>query len=261
MKNIKIAFFDIDGTLANDNRIMTNKTIEALNKLSEKGIEIVICSGRSNSYTYKYLKNIKNTRYTISSTGAEIYDHTNKTNIYKNKINFDSIKSIVNYVKNNFYIILNGELFRYTNYYSKESDIIYFKDIEDLKNIDIYQIAIINNNTRKLKETKKYIDTFEDLYISNYSNKEEFKSDYFDIINTGINKGNGVNILLNYLKIDKNNSICFGDSLNDMSMFDSCGTKIAMGNACELLKEKADYIIDTNNNDGIAKFICEYFLK
>ena len=77
---------------------------------------------------------------------------------------------------------------------------------------------------------------------------------YSNIVNININKGDAVKLLLKKLNIDKKYSICFGDSINDFDMFDACGIKVAMGNALDSLKEKADYITESNDNDGITYF-------
>ena len=72
---IKIVFFDIDGTLTNSNKVMSENTINTLNKLIEKNIFIVLCSGRANSYIKQYLKLINKSKYSISNNGALIYDN------------------------------------------------------------------------------------------------------------------------------------------------------------------------------------------
>ena len=82
MKNldIKIAFFDIDGTLTNSNKDITKNTLNTLKRAKKEGIIIVLCSGRSNSY----ITNLINTNYLdfiISSNGSRIYDVSNNKNI------------------------------------------------------------------------------------------------------------------------------------------------------------------------------------
>ena len=72
------------------------------------------------------------------------------------------------------------------------------------------------------------------------------------------NKRGGILNMMEYLKADKKDVVVFGDDYNDMDMFHSYWLSIAMGNGCQALKEKADYVTDTNVNDGIKK-ACEHF--
>ncbi|WDU83798.1 HAD hydrolase family protein [Caloramator sp. Dgby_cultured_2] len=73
-------------------------------------------------------------------------------------------------------------------------------------------------------------------------------------------KGNAVKILADYYNLKSDEVICIGDNENDISMVEYAGLGIAMGNATEELKNIADLIIDSNDNDGIAKFIENYIL-
>lgn len=262
---IKIAFFDIDGTLTNSNHEITKRTIATLNKLGDKGIEIVICSGRGNSYVLNLIKNIKNTNYIISSNGAEIYDIKNENNIYSNKIDFKTIKDLYNYaIKNNLNIILSSIYNRYVNFEPRITvDAIYLNDINNLMDIDIYQVIIIDEEYSNMKNLEEYIKNYNDIRIINYSidyqNKITLGDHWFDIVNRDINKGISIEKLLNKLNIDKNNAICFGDGINDIDMFESCGIKVAMGNAINIIKEKADYITDSNDFEGITNFFNKYY--
>lgn len=83
---------------------------------------------------------------------------------------------------------------------------------------------------------------------------------FLDITNNGVSKGNSIKILLNYLGLMKKDSIAIGDGINDLSMFEVVGTKVAMGNADSFLKENADYITLSNDENGVAYYI-ENLLK
>ena len=127
--DIKIAFFDIDGTLTNSNQEITQKTIETLNKAYNKGLKIVLCSGRTNSYVCNYLKQISGARYSISSNGAEIYDFENKVNIYEDKMYFLEVKYLCEYCENNkLSIVINTIGERYANKYTLRPDSKVFVD-------------------------------------------------------------------------------------------------------------------------------------
>lgn len=264
--NIKIAFFDIDGTLTNSKQEITNKTIETLNKAHDKGIEIVLCSGRTNSYVCKYLKQISGARYAISSNGAEIYDFKNKVNIFEDKMNFLEAKYLWDYCNNNeMSIVLNTVDDRFANKYTLRPDAKVFVDnIDFLCNENIFQVVIADNNYSHMQTLEENIKLLENTNVINYShdflNKKEIGNHWFDIVKTNVNKGNAIKVLLDKLNINQEYAVCFGDSVNDIDMFNECGIKVAMGNALDEIKDIATYVTDTNDNDGISNFFDKYIL-
>ena len=84
---------------------------------------------------------------------------------------------------------------------------------------------------------------------------------FYDITTTGISKGYGVKTLCKKLDINMSDAIAIGDDINDISMFTECGYSVAMGNALPEVKKIAKEITDTNNDDGVAKFINKLFSK
>ena len=78
---------------------------------------------------------------------------------------------------------------------------------------------------------------------------------FLDITCKGTSKGNAIKKLCEYLKIDLKDSVALGDSYNDLSMFEVVGHSVAMGNAPEDIKRIVDEVTDTNNEDGVAKFL------
>lgn len=261
--NIKIVFFDIDGTLTNSNKVMTKNTIKTLNRLIDKNIYIVLCSGRINSYIKDYLKLINKSKYTISNNGALIYDNELNKVIISHKLYNKDLEYLWDYSnKNNSSFIVNTISNKYANKYvnDKENKII-INNINEIKE-DKLQLVISNDDINVMKELEYYINSKTDLKVINksFDYLNEVKNGYyfFDIVNNNVNKGTAIKYLLKILNINKENSICFGDSINDIEMFNSVGTSVAMKNSIEEIKNIADYITDTNDNDGISTFCNKY---
>lgn len=103
-------------------------------------------------------------------------------------------------------------------------------------------------------ESVKIINQHKSLIDSNFP---KIGTIYYDIVDTNSSKGNAVKYFCDIFNISKENRIAIGDDHNDISMFNECGTKVAMGNALPVLKELADYVTDDNNNDGVANFLLE----
>jgi len=137
--------------------------------------------------------------------------------------------------------------------------------LEDILKENLYQLIVVNDNLNNMINLEKYLQNIKDIklinYNFNYINKKISNYYFFDIVNNNVSKGNAINILLKYLDIKKENTLCFGDSINDIDMFKSCGVKVAMENAIDSLKKESDFITDSNNNDGISKFLNKYILS
>lgn len=218
MKDIKIAFIDIDGTLTNSKKIITQNTIDVLKKASNMGIEIVLCSGRTNEYVYNFSKQIPNTRYIISSNGAEVFDYITQSDLYSNLLPFDCIRKVWDYAsKNNIGCVFNTSNLEYTNNFSKyisnpNKKII--NNINNLENINIYQIVIVSDNYLEMEKAKEFIEKQTALKIINLSScflKHDINSNYyfFDVVTKNTSKGNAIDAFLKFKNFSKENVICF----------------------------------------------------
>ena len=130
-----------------------------------------------------------------------------------------------------------------------------------------YKDKVIYNNPLKKEDILKFLEVtkkhgLKELESLN-TNMEIVSSwnDNFEVMRNGSTKGDAVRYLANYFGIDKEEVMCIGDSENDLSMIKYAGTGVAMGNASEDIKSVADYVTDTNVNDGVAKAINKFVLK
>ena len=255
----KYIFIDIDGTLTNSKKEISAKTKEIINKITNKGIKVILCSGRPNPYTIEKSIEANASNIVMSNSGNLIYDYQNKKIIYINEIKKSDLMDIFNCCENlKLDCALNGINTRFINKYSKRTGKI-INSINEI-NEPISQLSIESNNLINALLFKEYIiksKIFDIGYVSlSVLNKDKNAEKYeFDIMYKNGNKGQGIKILLNYLNIHVSETMCFGDYVNDIQMFKECDITIAMGNATEELKKMADYITTTNDNNGVASFL------
>ena len=267
LSNIKIIFVDIDGTLVTSDKIVTENTKKAIARAVEKGIYIVLISGRDSFHTILKSKEAYASNIIIACNGAEIYDYHNDKLIFIDKIPSEKVKTILDFCDNNGIELLaksiNG---RFVNKFvsEKEEEKVLGKNLETVEgynNINFTQLVMISNNQEVIKKSVDLISEL-GLVITNYSSsfleQKPVNRYRLDINNSNINKQTAVTKLLEYLNINKEDSMCFGDFVNDIGMFEAVGFKVAMGNACDELKEKADFVTKTNNEDGIAYVLDNY---
>ena len=142
------------------------------------------------------------------------------------------------------------------------TDIILEEPIENfVSHNPVTQCVFSSLKLEKIQQIKEEIDMVKDMEIVNLSgclvndNLPKEKPFFLDITCRGTSKGNAIKKLCEYLKIDLKDSVALGDSYNDLSMFEVVGHSVAMGNVPEDIKKMVDEVTDTNNKDGVAKFV------
>lgn len=273
MNKYKIVFVDIDDTLNPSNSTVSLYTKEIMTKLKEKGIKVVVNTGRSAKYAIKKSIEANLSEYIISSNGAEVYNYYERKKIFSKPIDKNIIKKIYEYcINHKMTIILNALENRYINikdYKYNNEPAIYFENVDEIieKN-EINQIVILSSNyDRMLVLPNLFKEKFPLLKIVHSSiglieeKREKDKEYYHDLVLENTAKSTGIVELLEYLNIDEEEAIAIGNGYDDICMTDVVGTSIAVTNANPLLKEVATYITDSAKDDGVAKILASLCLQ
>ena len=267
MNKFDIVFVDIDDTLNPSNEATSEYTKEVMQKLKNKGIKVVVNTGRSTTYAINKSLEANLSEYIISSNGAEVYNYEKKEVIFSRPIPKEQIKKIYEYVvSTKMTIILNSIENRYINtknYTYNTEPATYFDDIDSLlEKVEINQIIILSSNfDRMLVLPHMFKEKYPNLKVVHSSvslieeNRIPGKEYYHDIVLENTAKSTGIVELLDYLGIDPERAIAIGNGYDDICMTDVVGTSVAVENANPILKEVATYITDTTENDGVAKIL------
>ena len=266
--NIRIIFIDIDGTLVNSKKEVTENTKQNIKKVVEKGIKVVLTSGRDVIHTIEKSKEANASSIVITTNGGEIYDYQENKIIFEDILPKSKVIDMWNYcMYHKLGLILKSNTKVYYNKYSlmkKGKKYTLLNDISECKDYNISQILLMSNEYQKIDNAKKYASN-KKMFITSSSSSyhENIISNYYsiDVNNSNVSKGTGITYLLKYLNIKKEDSLCIGDYYNDIDMFEKSGIKIAMGNSVEPIKEKADLVTKSNDEDGVAYFLNHYFNK
>lgn len=266
---IKAIFIDIDGTLRDSNRNLSKKTINTIKKVTKKGILVILCSGRPRKYTEQISRECFASKYIITSSGGNIYDYEQNKLLYVNEMNKEAIIKLYKIANpENVRFIMNVGEGRVVNKVKHpDQEIKLEESIENFvyKN-DVVQCTIADSNFNKIKNLIPEIEKVENVEIKNRHKSLldiKFKDDktvFCDIANINSNKGIAVKKMLEMLNIKKEETIAIGDDNNDLAMFEQVGYKVAVDNAIDIVKEKADEITLSNDEDGVAVFL-EKILK
>lgn len=277
----KIVFIDIDGTLVNDEKIVPEENIKAIKKIKEKGIEVVLASGRPYHSIEEYSNTVGAIPYIIGSNGGVVANFVEDKKIFTTNIEKEVALEILKVIKENdiyFTVTISGNLIVENEQYgmSKENrnEIVVLKNSAEEylqeTNEPIIKFSIIDDEKEKLEKVRKEIierfnidatEVNEFMILKKYRKPENnYKVPYImDIMPRGISKAKAIEEMCNYLKINLSQTVVFGDGLNDIEMFNVGGYKVAMGNAVKKIKNLADVVTKTNNESGVAYELNEIF--
>ena len=280
----KLAAIDLDGTMLNQYGIVTQRTKQAIERAQQRGIEVIIASGRPMDSIKAIAEEIKSEKYFISGNGAIIYDIQNDEIIYENTLKKQKTLDIIKICEENsiYYNIYTEKEIIAKNlqcnvlYYHKENlnkeeknktHINIVENIYDYivdRNEKVVKITICDNNQvifnsimRKLKE----IEEIEVLEVSHMSRKiirqgsVEVPIEYFytEISAQNVDKWNAIEFLKEKMQIKTEEIVAIGDNVNDKKMIENAGLGIAMGESTPVIKNVANQITGSNNEDGVAQ--------
>lgn len=263
----RAVFLDLDDTLLDNEKNISNENIEAIKYVKEKGGLVCIASGRSIEATKKYHKIAGASRYIIYSNGAGIFDCDANEKLFSADIEKEICFKLYNYsLENDIGIRIDTPYGRFISHekYALKLDIVF--DLKEGENIiinnDVLQISFLSEEEEKRSKVIDFINNnipktikIENIFKTGYS--EEFFA--INIVNTNVSKGNAIYGLCKFLKIDINDVIAIGDGINDISMIKVVGLGVAMENGEPEVKAVAKEITTTNLENGVAKVLKEKF--
>ncbi len=268
MENIKLVLCDIDGTLLHDNGYITAETKKAISLLKEKNIMFGIATGR----TPYAVKNLivdwgieKDVDMIMGFNGGSCYYMKEQTMESCYLLEGQYIQEIMNDFKdfNATYGIYDFKTFhcnRKTDATIKIANAnklsLIIDDLSDYYNKKVEKVLMIETPD-KIQQIK---NNYERHLKTNHYRIVQSSPILLEFLNPELSKSKGIEQICKRLSISFDNILTFGDELNDLEMIRDC-IGVAMGNARKEIKEIAQYITDTNNNDGIANFLYQYILR
>lgn len=285
----KLIAIDLDGTLLNSYGQVSEKNREALKKAQEKGVQIVLASGRSTNSVKNIANELGDNDYIICGNGSLVYDLQNNEIIYDKFIEKKKALQIIkiceeNSIYYNVYtenMVIAKSLSNNVLFYHQENankpdsrktkinlvENIY-DYIQNIENENILKFTISDNSSiifnsiiKKLREIKN-IDVLDVAHMSRKIIKagtEEVQMAYYytEITSENVDKWNAIKWLAEKLGIPNEEVMGIGDNVNDKLMIENAGLGVAMGNSAPYIKEIADRIVASNNDDGVAEIIEE----
>lgn len=269
--DVRLIALDLDDTLLNEEREITEKNLEALKECAQKGIYIVLCSGRAEDAILPFIKKIgigeKETgRYLIAINGCSIFDLHTREQVFCKKVESDILVR-TNEIAEEWG--LRSEVYT--------PDTIYYQEETKWTRLDVDLCGLKGKVVPDYKEfikqgfTKMLVPGQPELLLKLQDVlRKEFgdraviftsKPYFLEILPPNCGKGEAVNFLAEKIGLPSDTTMAFGDSMNDESMIRLCKYGVCMKNGLDAIKEISDFVTDyDNNNDGIADFLRKYVL-
>lgn len=287
--HIKVIVTDLDGTLLNDNKEISQENIDALIHAQEQGYKVVIATGRGFTMIQKYAKQIKLDEYggyVVGFNGQHVYEFESKTFHESHEIEPKLVSKVLKFArkhqlqlvmekKDTYYTYTPLSLFPMTiaisyaklrrkqlkkqnqeyHVFTKYSVPSQMKMVTIKREHDFYEAMPkmgLSQLPYKLNKKKELIlETFDSLL--EVSQVAPF---WFDLVPLGTNKGEGLQWVSDRLGVSLAQFVAFGDAENDMHMLSRVGVGIAMKNAMPHVQSMVDYVSEYSNNEsGVGKIV------
>ena len=267
MHNIKLIALDLDGTLLNSDKQLSEENAAALLKAAGEGIEIVPATGRFYKGMPSVIRDLPYVNYVISVNGAGVYDIKNNKTVCSDEIPFERAVQVMEFLDGIDVIYdcyQDGWGWMTEEFYNKaEQYAANIHSLEMIKNLRTPVSELKKYLTHKASGVQKIQVFFRDMtlrgrMIDVLAEKYPDLSVTTSIVNNiEINsreatKGRALEKLSGYLGIPVGGTMAFGDDTNDISMLKAAHIGVAMGNADESVKQIADYVTDGCDENGVA---------
>ena len=274
-KNIKLVALDLDGTTFDSAGDISERTVAALEDAARLGVHIVVSTGRSYASLPDHIKDVNGIEYAITSNGAHVNVVHSGEQIYSDFIDPEVVEKIVRLKDEtgaDIEVFINGRAYTDESYYNdvKENGCPYRnaayviwsrRPVPDVNAMmlehrtEIENVNLIYPDLELLEKAKPKVNALKNATIT---------SSFINNIEVGgpnTSKKTALLWLMNKLDIGPDELMCCGDAPNDIAMVELAGIGVAVANAWGGLKDHADYITASNDDDGVAMAIEKFVIK
>lgn len=267
-QDIKVIAMDLDGTALNHQKQLTERTRAAIQNAAKSGIQIVVATGRTFSSLAPEVLAMPEITCAITSNGAvvnQIPDGAVLLHNYPNPETVSEIAGMIQEEKIDTEVCTGGQAYIGQSYYDRVLEGKTNRDVQYVKTTrhpvpDIYQFLLehrvaienINLNFKTLEEKQQWQQRFQKLPEVTPTSSFLFN---VELGGATTSKAHALQALLDEWQMTSQQVMAFGDSENDLGMIQMAGIGVAMANGMEEVKQAADLLAESNEEDGVAKII------
>ena len=265
----KVLVLDIDGTLTNSHKEITEATKQGLQDIMRRGHKVILASGRPTPGMRRYEEELELKKYggyLLSFNGGCILDCSTQETVYQRILPEEVIPELYAFGKEHGCGLLSYEedciisAFEPDEYVGLESringlDVKVVENFPEYVNFDVNK-CLLTAPAEVAPDLEKELQLKYRAMLSIYRSEPFF----IEVMPQNVDKATSLDRMLEMIGLTKENAICCRDGFNDISMIKYAGVGVAMGNAQPAVKEAADYITATNDEDGLIQVIDEFII-
>ena len=258
----KLLVLDVDGTLLNDEREISKRTLAALLKVQQMGVRIVLASGRPTYGLMPLAKTLELGNYggfVLSYNGCQIIKAQNGEILFERRINPEMLPYLEKKARKNGFAIFT---YHDDTLITDSPDNEYIKNEAMLNNLKIIRedefstaIDFAPCKCMLVSDKEKALIGLEQHWEKRLAGTlDAFRSEpyFLEVVPCGVNKANTLGALLEHLGVTREEVIAVGDGVCDVTMLQLAGMGVAMGHSQDSVKVCADYVTASNEEDGVA---------
>lgn len=258
----KLLVLDVDGTLLNDEREISKRTLAALLKVQQMGVRIVLASGRPTYGLMPLAKTLELGNYggfVLSYNGCQIIKAQNGEILFERRINPEMLPYLEKKARKNGFAIFT---YHDDTLITDSPDNEYIKNEALLNNLKIIRedefstaIDFAPCKCMLVSDKEKALIGLEQHWEKRLAGTlDAFRSEpyFLEVVPCGVNKANTLGALLEHLGVTREEVIAVGDGVYDVTMLQLAGMGVAMGHSQDSVKVCADYVTTSNEEDGVA---------
>lgn len=260
----KLVAIDIDDTLLTDEWVITPRAKQAIQKARDKGVYVVLCTGRTKKGAQAYYDELNLDTLLISAGGAEVYD-ADENAIFTCPVDPTLVKEILNFGDDNklhSQVYIDGELVyreksKYTDFYESSYGHpgVVMPNLMEQEQIVTPKVLYIAEEDVILDVQQRAKKLFPTLSI------KRSKPIYLEFSHPSSNKGTALEFTAKHYDVAREQIIAIGDSQIDAPMLEYAGLGVAVANAHPEIQKSADIVCASNQQDGVAEVIEKYILE
>ena len=276
---IKAIIMDIDGTLVDGKtQQIPPQTLQALYKVQENGVKLVLASGRPINGMMHLAHQLKMDEYhgmCVAYNGAKVFDVETKDVLFDQTMSVETGRAILHHLKNfdvrpfivkgeyayvtNVYdcnVTIRGNTFNIMNHEAHDNNFMLceVKDLEEFADYPLNKILVIGEADYLQKHYKEMYAPFEETCNAMFT-----APFYYEYTDKDIDKVKALDTTLRRQGIEPEEMMSFGDAENDITMIRYAGIGVAMGNGTDAIKKAADEVTAANTDEGIALSLYKHF--
>lgn len=261
-EEIKALVLDLDGTLLTGEKTVGPRTFRALQLLRERGLKLVIASGRTYGTAKAYTESLDIREPYVLANGALVVESQTGKVLLSHPLDWDVSRTSITLGRRaglHIHLFADRLYYEVDDPHERQMDPLCFEQGKQVNFDDIFfpeltKLLLVGDENASRGVVEELHRRFPGrLYAARSA------PGYYEVMNSRANKAAGVREVARMLSIPMSRFLAIGDAENDMEMLSQAGISAAMGNGMAAVKEIADYVLGTNNEDAIGVFLEEFF--